>query len=238
MRECSVPNCTKRHYAKNLCNMHYMRLRTTGAVGAAEPSRFISDGYCSIEGCNKPHLAKGLCIKHYTRMERTGVTNIIGTIYGEPLEYLKGTVLKYQNKKKCLIWPYGRDANGYGRIQYKGKGWLVSRLVCRKVHGKPPTPKHQSRHTCGKGHEGCVNPWHVIWGTAKENAQDKIAHETIGHKLTDSKVIKIFELINAGYSNADIGRKFKVTSTNISYIRSGKIWKHVERRHNGKQTRN
>lgn len=33
--------------------------------------------------------------------------------------------------------------------------------MCELVYGKPPMPKHQAAHNCGKGNLGCINPKHL-----------------------------------------------------------------------------
>lgn len=83
----------------------------------------------------------------------------------------------------CLIWPFFRDpANGYGRI---GGGIIgrpgvilwTHRVMCQLAHGAPPT-KHEASHTCGRGHDGCVNPKHLEWKTPSDNQKDRRRHGT------------------------------------------------------------
>ena len=38
----------------------------------------------------------------------------------------------------CILWPYGSDQHGYGRVRWDGKQQRTHRLVCRLVHGDPP----------------------------------------------------------------------------------------------------
>lgn len=80
---------------------------------------------------------------------------------------------------ECLIWPYSIDNyGGYGHLGYNGKMYLAHRLMCILAHGEPPTPKHQASHSCGKGHEGCVNPKHISWKTTSDNLKDRRKHGT------------------------------------------------------------
>lgn len=83
-----------------------------------------------------------------------------------------------------------------------------------------------------------MNPWHLSWGTPKQNVEDRIAHGTNAQgeasgnvKLTERKVRRIIELQSKGISNAAIARKFNVTRQTVRYIRIGHIWKHIERPH-------
>lgn len=80
----------------------------------------------------------------------------------------------------CLPWPFSRDSGvGRGRVGYKGKHPWAHRLMCEFAHGPAPTSKHQAAHSCGKGHEGCVNPRHLSWKTVSENLLDRRAHGTV-----------------------------------------------------------
>ena len=176
---CSVINCSRDVLAKTLCRMHYQRLRNTGTVGKAQSQRIFSeDGKCTVNGCSKPYFGKGFCAMHYMRLRSNGTLNTIIAERGEPLRYIKDVVLVYENKNKCLIWPYAKNTGGYGQVWFKNKQWLVSRLVCQKINGKPPTKQHEACHSCGNGHSGCVNKHHLRWGTHSENEQDKIKHGT------------------------------------------------------------
>lgn len=77
----------------------------------------------------------------------------------------------------CLIWPFNR-VRGYGLFGYLGKRHYAHRFMCELVNGSAPTPKHQASHTCGKGHEGCANPRHLVWKTPSENSFDRRRHGT------------------------------------------------------------
>jgi hypothetical protein len=104
-------------------------------------------------GRGKHHLGKGKCIRW---------------------------IREHQNYAgdDCLIWPYNK-CFGYGIFGYNGqKGIYVHRFMCELANGPPPTPKHQAAHTCGKGHDGCANPRHLVWKTASENQLDRRRHGT------------------------------------------------------------
>src|SRR5436309_2180466 len=80
----------------------------------------------------------------------------------------------------CVTWPFSRLQNGHGTLGYLGKVYRAHQLMCELAHGPRPTLGHQSAHSCGKGHEGCVNPRHLSWKTASENQQDRKLHGTNG----------------------------------------------------------
>ena len=117
----------------------------------------------------------------------------------------------------CLPWPFDRDR---GRASASG-GYSVCRKICEAAHGPPPTPQHQAAHSCGKAHEGCVNPRHLRWATPRENSADRHIHGTQTKKLT---VEQVREILNSSEKNASLARRFGVDPSNISHIRRGKQW--------------
>lgn len=97
----------------------------------------------------------------------------------------------------CLIWPFARGDNGYGSFGRQGKFIYTHRYICELVKGPPPTPEHQAAHSCGRGHEGCVNPKHLSWKTRAENQLDRREHGTenrVWNKLTPDDVAEIRRL--------------------------------------------
>src|SRR5690606_2800217 len=113
---------------------------------------------CSADGCRKAVATRGLCTGHYTRLIRHG------DIYrGGPLQKRKST--KYTNAQwlsdhvdhngdECLIWPFGRFANGYGQVCINKVNKVASREMCILANGEPPSPSHEAAHSCGNGHLG------------------------------------------------------------------------------------
>lgn len=179
---------------------------------------------CLEKCCNNQAYSRGLCSMHYQRFKKTGDIEINKKAPdGARLDWVMRVALQFKNKKKCLVSPFGPTRS-------------EGRVVCRKVRGKAPTKEHHVLHSCGKGHTGCCSPHHVYWGTPKENAADRTKHgtENIGarnglSKLNDKIVRRILTLIDKGYTDTQIARKFKVTSATIFPIRSGKGWKHIPR---------
>jgi hypothetical protein len=73
---------------------------------------------------------------------------------------------------ECLIWPFRRQSRGYAVIHGQGSAELVSRLVCEAVHGPAPEGKPLALHDCDNGHEGCIEPTHIGWGSYRQNNVD------------------------------------------------------------------
>ena len=136
---------------------------------------------------------------------------------------------------ECLIWPFCRSqTTGYGKLQVDGKHTNGHRVICERAHGPAPTKKHQAAHSCGRGHEGCVNPKHLRWATCRENLADRIEHGTLPQgechgqsKLHDRDIPEIVARRNQGESLRSIGDHFGVDFSTVWKIVHGKNWGHV-----------
>lgn len=198
-------------------------------------------GICSIDACGNPHYGKGFCKKHYQRARsprgdlhtvrrgRPPGVSCAGGGLTDPAEFLVGLV--GTSIEDCIPWPFLRDRDGYGRVQFRGKGWPASRAMCAIAHGDPPAEGLHAAHRCGKGHLGCVNPNHLRWATPKENQRDRIGHGTrvLGEqwrmrKLTEEQVRHIRRLARS-LSHEGLAKRFGVSTSTISDINTGKTWK-------------
>ncbi|AXH76956.1 MAG: HNH endonuclease [Caudoviricetes sp.] len=185
---------------------------------------------CSIDGCSKPVKARGWCGAHYWRFNK----------HGDPLGKTsrltsKEWVEQHKDYKsyECLIWPFSRADNGYGRSSAGGRSISAHRLMCEAVHGEPPTNKHVAAHSCGNGRLGCVNPRHLRWATKTENEHDKFLHGTMpigeahhNSKLTNSDALAIRQLSKRS-SLASIARRYGVATPTIWKIVHKVSWAHV-----------
>lgn len=132
----------------------------------------------------------------------------------------------------CLPWPYARNNMGYGKLRIGKRDVLAHRLVCQIAHGSAPTFRHVVAHSCGKGHEGCVNPRHLRWATQKENRADQVAHGTAprgdkqgAHKLSWQIVRAIRQRVAAGESQRHVAADYGIAQSNVSLVASGRTWK-------------
>lgn len=177
---------------------------------------------CSVETCENKHFGHGYCFKHYARNKKYGSPNGWQTAKGTLPEWIEKH-LGYTSDE-CLVWPFA-TIKGYGVIGICGKNITVSRLICERLYGPPPTPKHQAAHSCGKGHEGCVSPIHVRWATRKENESDKFLHGTsMRGKNSKLTVAQILEIKRSTLSNIALGVKHGCCPDNIRAIRNGRSW--------------
>lgn len=143
---------------------------------------------------------------------------------GAPMRFIKEVAL-HHDADECLIWPYGRNADGYARLNIEGRHVYGHVVVCEETRGPRPTPERQASHSCGQGHEGCIAPRHLTWKTPAENAQDRIDHGTAGPgKLTASKADAIRDLQGL-LPYRLLAQEYHVRGCTISAIIRGKTWR-------------
>jgi hypothetical protein len=129
--------------------------------------------------------------------------------------------LDYPHEQFCLIWPFGVSE---GTIQLSGSV-NVFRLMCEHRNGPPPTDKHQAAHSCGRRHEGCVNPHHLSWKTNSENQKERYEQSGFvpSKKLTPEEVDEIRALKDRA-KIGDVVKKYGVSYNNIRSIWAGRLW--------------
>lgn len=123
----------------------------------------------------------------------------------------------------CLTWPFGRCC-GYGVLKWRDAITYAHRAMCILVNGEPPAPGYEAAHTCGRGHEGCVNPKHLEWKTHADNQRDRHEHGTIQRgkrgRITYPKAEEI-RALKGQLSEREIADLYGVTRANVSAIHRG-----------------
>ena len=135
----------------------------------------------------------------------------------------------------CWEWKGGADR--YGQFKWSEKH-VHDAHVASYIFFKGSIPKRKGKkklwvcHSCDN--TLCVNPNHLWLGTAKEDMQDKVkkhrmkdqtGEDNPSAKLTLEKVESIRDMYKTGkYTQAKLGRIFKVGQGNIYYIVHGKTW--------------
>lgn len=132
--------------------------------------------------------------------------------------------LDFPHKDWCLIWPFARSDTGYAIFGAPPR--KVHRLMCEYRHGPAPTPEHHAAHSCDRGHDGCVNPWHLDWKTASDNQYDrhKDGVQRPRWKLTPEQAKEIRELKGLEHTK-DTAARYGIRESNVRLIQSGKTWK-------------
>lgn len=146
----------------------------------------------------------------------------------------KNIVLEEQENGciKCLS--HCRDSDGYVRIRYNGKHDRLFRVLYQQKYRTIPKGM-VLRHLCNN--TWCVNINHLKIGTQKDNSQDMVnsGRSTKGRsnkklygenngcsKLTEKQVKEIY-LSKLSYKK--LSEIYKVSTTNIFYIKKKKQWK-------------
>lgn len=187
---------------------------------------------CSVDECNgNAHYtargAKSLCNKHYKRMQLHG--DPLGGITGRGvIDGFLADLADGPHERECRRWPYGISRNGYGVVKVGGRSTYAHRYICEIVHGAPPTTEHQAAHVCGN--RACVNPSHLEWKTASENALDKLTHGTHNRgerqwmsKLTEDQAREIIALKGIK-TQRELAERFGVVQSTVSHIQRRKVW--------------
>ena len=131
---------------------------------------------------------------------------------------------------------YKNYSKGYFSIRYLNKIEILPRLILIDRHGRSFMKNYVTRHLCHNN--GCINPWHIVYGTQQDNVDDCIranrrrqqrGSKNVMSKLIEKQVreIKIILKYNKSIKHHDIGNFFGVSRGTISNINNGRIWKHV-----------
>lgn len=79
---CSITDCPKPVTARQMCQMHYRRMRRNGdpLVASTTPRRSrprnVGVARCTVAGCRKVQQARSWCSAHYTRWVRHGAPDV------------------------------------------------------------------------------------------------------------------------------------------------------------------
>lgn len=183
---------------------------------------------CSADGCIEKSHANGLCKLHYERVRKGNGIGESRTTRSKKSRWVRENV-HYANDD-CLIWPFSVSDHGRGSLQVDGVIMSAPKYMCTLAHGEAPTPHHETAHSCGKGHLGCMSPRHLSWKTPVENEADKIIHGTLRkgrdintNKLTEQQVIEIRRRA-ASETGVSLAEEFSVSTTQISNIKNRKSW--------------
>ena len=175
-------SCSGAAAAKGLCKYHYERKRLFPDAEIMPRVYRItapSSGLCTFIGCNEKYSTQGLCRSHYAQVR--GGNGPLRPLYidrsknGEPESFLREIVSALPYPDDCITWPGPLSPKGYGSLIVDGVQGFAHRWAYALAHGltSPPATAEIVRHLCGKGHEGCVNPKHLMLGTLKDNAEDR-----------------------------------------------------------------
>lgn len=129
----------------------------------------------------------------------------------------------------CLLWPYAKNAAGYGWANVGGRQATASNWMCRLAHGEPFMLWNHAAHSCHN--PACVNPKHLRWATHRENMADKELAGTVNRGERNGKtrltVADVLAIRFAPPNLAELAARYGVSKRCISHIRGGLRWQHV-----------
>lgn len=130
---------------------------------------------------------------------------------------------------ECWEWIGNRHSSGYGTLMLDGRIVRAHRLSYEVFSGESAKGRMVC-HECDN--PPCINPRHLWLGSHQENIDDASQkfrmHFGESHglaKLTDEKVR---EIRNSKEKGVDLAKKFGVSSSCISTVKSGRRWPHIK----------
>lgn len=180
------------------------------------PTMADSKPICSVAGCGNISYLKSLCSAHYQRNRRHGAPTVGRTYWHAPLQWLEALIAS--PPEHCVDWPFASNGNGYGWASYKGGRFGAHRLSLFLATGEMPDGMHAA-HSCHN--RVCVNPRHLSWKTVSANSVDRRKDGTSG-KLSQQDVD---EIRASTEKCAPLAKRFGVSPSAISKLRTGAFWK-------------
>ncbi len=129
----------------------------------------------------------------------------------------------------CLVWKGVLWGSGYGGLGYKGVRYMAHRLSWLAHRGPIPDGLFVC-HSCDN--RACIEISHLFLGTAQDNATDMIrkgrARLLGAARLTEADVADIKRRLADGQSAGSIAKLKSLSYSSVYYIKSNRIWRHVE----------
>ncbi len=148
--------------------------------------------------------------------------------YGEAQEYIKKIATEVV--PTCILWPFGTNKHGYGRVKFGDNIVSASTAVCVLAYGPKPDDKDCAAHRCGV--RLCVNPLHLYWATHSENnGRDKDEHGTSNHGLRNGRAStklteeEVREIRSSNKPSRAVAKDYGVCHATVLSIKNKKNWK-------------
>lgn len=145
----------------------------------------------------------------------------------------------YIHQSGCVIWTSQVDGTT-AILSIEGTRTRVPVFLLERKLGRPLLKRHIACHTCDNLYGPCINVEHLYEGTHRQNTLDSINRGRWADKkgicnsnvfLTEIQVLEIKETLQRDSNIIGIGvvlaRRYNVTPTTISKIRTGKLWSHL-----------
>jgi len=125
----------------------------------------------------------------------------------------------------CWNWQGAKNKDGYGLIKWGGityNAHRISYIIFKKLI---PINKH-IRHTCNN--PSCINPKHLILGTASDNIIDMIKINIRCNQKLNEEAVKVIKwMLKYKYEKEliqKLANLYKVSKTTIYDIKSNRTW--------------
>lgn len=106
----------------------------------------------------------------------------------------------------------------------------VSRMVLESFVCLSPADGMQCRHKNGVRWDN--RPENLEWGTAKDNAADRVRHGTspvgVRHPRAKLTEIQVDEIFNSRESDRVLAKRYGISKGNVWFIRTKRTWGHLK----------
>ena len=139
----------------------------------------------------------------------------------------------------CWLWTGYQSENGYGRIRLTNRRVVrLHRWMYEHTNGPIGELLACHRDICN-GRRNCVNPEHIYAGTQGDNTSDAVRNGRMkgrpaagvlngNSRIGERDVRDIRFLLSLGFTQKWIGALFGIHLSQVSNIKLGKQWAHVE----------
>jgi len=131
----------------------------------------------------------------------------------------------------CWLWTASTKNNGYGSVKWQRRTHYAHRLAWIASHGQIPEGQCVC-HKCDV--RSCINPDHLWLGPRSANSTDMVikGRQALGERNSGAKLTaaKVLEIRLAKGTQQEIAERFGISRPNVSLIRGGRTWKHLNAR--------
>lgn len=130
----------------------------------------------------------------------------------------------------CWEWTGATHRQGYGLIKTM-TGMSRAHRVSYELNVGPIGDGLMVRHVCDT--PSCVNPAHLLLGTARDNAQDRVVRGRSAdrrgekHPLAKLSRLEVAQIRMPGLTGKEVAEIFDVSQASVSLIRNNKHWRHI-----------
>ena len=133
--------------------------------------------------------------------------------------------------RACMLLTGCVNRHGRPRICVHDVNVKCAKIIVAIRDNKPWwSQSWQTRHLCDN--PACVNPDHLTYGTAQDDAEDRLAGgkttrgERYRHaKLTEDKALAV---LHASGTYAEIGKQFGISAKHVGKIKRAEAWGHLQ----------